>query len=204
MGTLAVVGSTCIAYGAVSTPLVAADLLGNFFWQQMKNGRSAGEALMIAKIDMAREMIKRQGYLDAEDQKTLLSFVLYGDPLATVNGAQKQAKKVIRLKKNPNVKTISEKPVEIGEDSPLSFKVLDDVKGRLSSYLPGIETAEIRITSQDSGVAGMKAGAKGSDYNHCYVVTLSKQVPFAKSIHRHFARATVSTDGRVIKLAVSR
>ena len=204
LGTLAVVGSTCIAYGAVSTPLVAADLLGNFFWQQMKNGRSAGEALMIAKIDMAREMIKRQGYLDAEDQKTLLSFVLYGDPLATVNGAQKQAKKVIRLKKNPNVKTISEKPVEIGEDSPLSFKVLDDVKGRLSSYLPGIETAEIRITSQDSGVAGMKAGAKGSDYNHCYVVTLSKQVPFAKSIHRHFARATVSTDGRVIKLAVSR
>ena len=81
---MAVVGSTCIAYGAVATPLVAADLLGNYFWQQMKGGRTAGEALMLAKIDMAREMIKRQGFLDAEDQKTLLSFVLYGDPLATL------------------------------------------------------------------------------------------------------------------------
>ncbi len=204
LGTLVVVGSTGIAYGAVSTPLVAADLLGNYFWQQMRNGRTAGEALMIAKIDMAREMIKRQGYLDAEDQKTLLSFVLYGDPLATINTQQKRAKNVIRLKKTPNVRIVDEKPMAIGADSPLSITVLDDVKSKLARYLPGIDTAEIHISAQDSGLAPKKPGAKACDYDKCYVVTLSKAVPFAKSIHRHFARATVSADGRVIKLAVSR
>jgi hypothetical protein len=204
LGTMVVVGSTCIAYGAVSTPLVAADLLGNYFWQQMKAGRTAGEALMIAKIDMAREMIKRQGYLDAEDQKTLLSFILYGDPLATINTQSKRTKNVIRLKKNPNVKIVDDKPMEIGADSPLSITVLEDVKSKLSCYLPGIDTAEIHISSQDSGGQPKKAGAKGSEFDKCFVVTMSKQVPFAKSIHRHFARATVSADGRVIKLAVSR
>ena len=150
---MAVVSSTCIAYGAVATPLVAADLLGNYFWQQMKSGRTAGEALMIAKIDMAREMIKRQGYLDAEDQKTLLSFVLYGDPLATLNNQNKRGKGIIRLKKHPTVKTVAEKPVEIGEQSPLSFKVLEDVKGKLTAYLPGIETAEIHISTQDGAAS---------------------------------------------------
>ena len=204
LGTMAVVGSTCIAYGAVATPLVAADLLGNYFWQQMKGGRTAGEALMLAKIDMAREMIKRQGYLDAEDQKTLLSFVLYGDPLATLNNQQKRGKNILRLKKHSVVKTVAEKPVEIGEQSPLSFKVLEDVKTKLTSYLPGIESAEIHISMQDGVAMPKKPGSKVQDNGNCYVVTVSKEVPFAKSIHRHFARATVAADGRVIKLAVSR
>lgn len=204
LGTMAVIGSTCIAYGAVATPLVAADLLGNYFWQQMKGGRTAGEALMLAKIDMAREMINRQGFLDAEDQKTLLSFVLYGDPLATLNNQQKRGKNILRLKKHTIVKTIAEKPVEIGEQSPLSFKVLEEVKGKLTSYLPGIESAEIHISMQDGAAMPKKPGSKALENGNCYVVTVSKEVPFAKSIHRHFARATIAADGRVIKLAVSR
>ncbi len=204
LGTLAVVGSTCIAYGAVSTPLVAADMLGNYFWQHMKAGRTAGEALMLAKIDMAREMIKRQGFLDAEDQKTLLSFVLYGDPLATLNNQHKRGKSILRLRKHAAVKVVAEKPVEIGEQSPLSFKVLEDVKVKLTSYLPGIESAEIHISMQDGQAVPKKAGTKEADPGKRYVVTVSKAVPFARTIHRHYARATVAADGRVIKLAVSR
>jgi tetratricopeptide (TPR) repeat protein len=205
LGTQAVVASTCIAYGAISTPLVAADLLGNYFWQQVKSGHTAGEALMIAKIDLAREMVKRQGYLDAEDQKTLLSFVLYGDPLAAViSTSQKRGKSILRMKKHAAVKTVDEKPVEIGETSPLSFKVLEDVKSKLAPYLPGIETAEIHISTQEGGVLAAKAGAKAGEPGKCYVVTIHKEIPFAKSVHRHYARATVAPDGKVIKLAVSR
>lgn len=205
LGTLALVGSSCIAYGAITTPLVAADLLGHIFWQQMKNGRSAGEALMIAKIEMSREMIKRQGFLDAEDQKTLLSFMLYGDPLIGLVANQKRSKSALRLKKHPFVKTVNEKPVESGEPSPVSFKVLEDVKQKLASYLPGIDTAEIHISTQEAeAVPNQVKAPKRAPTGKCYVVTVSKMVPFAKSIHRHYARATVAPDGKVIKLTVSR
>ncbi|MCX6071751.1 MAG: C25 family cysteine peptidase, partial [Chloroflexi bacterium] len=80
-GTNVVVGSTKIAYGSVTTPLIAADHLGKCFWDNLMAGLPAGEALRRAKLDLAAEMVKRQGYLDGEDQKTLISFVLYGDPL---------------------------------------------------------------------------------------------------------------------------
>lgn len=205
LGTLAMVGSTCIAYGAITPPLVSADLLGNYFWQQMKAGRTAGEALMIAKIEMSREMVRRQGYLDAEDQKTLLSFVLYGDPLVRLENRQKQAKTTLRLKKHPKIAVVDEKPVESGEPGPLSFKVLEDVKQKLAGYLPGIDTAEIHIAAQSgSDNPALSKGSKGMQHGKCYVVTVSKQVPWAKTVHRHYARATVAADGKVIKLAVSR
>lgn len=80
-GSSAFVGSTCIAYGAIAMPLTAADLLGHTFWQYLTEGFPAGEALRRAKITLSTEMDRRQGYLDGEDQKTLISFVLYGDPL---------------------------------------------------------------------------------------------------------------------------
>jgi len=80
-GSSSFVGSTCTAYGAISTPLTAADLLGHTFWQYLTEGYPAGEALRRAKIYLSTEMDRRQGYLDGEDQKTLISFVLYGDPL---------------------------------------------------------------------------------------------------------------------------
>ena len=74
------VGSTCISYGSVTTPLIGADLLGITSGGYVQDGISTGEALMRAKIELVREMNKRQGYLDGEDQKTLISFVHYGDP----------------------------------------------------------------------------------------------------------------------------
>ncbi len=80
IGVLAVVASTCIAYGSVNTPLIGADLLSSLFWKYLGMGMTVGEAFVQAKVDLSREMNKRQGYLDGEDQKTLISFVLYGDP----------------------------------------------------------------------------------------------------------------------------
>ena len=93
-GTHALVGSTCTSYGAITTPLIAADLLGKAFWRFLLDGYTAGEALRKAKIQLVKEMHKRQGFLDGEDQKTLISFVLYGDPLAQVQRKQFQPQKL--------------------------------------------------------------------------------------------------------------
>jgi len=75
-GSRSFVGSTCIAYGSVGRPLIGADLLAHQFWTHIQNGVPSGYALMRAKLDLASSMVQSQGYLDGEDQKTLLSFEL--------------------------------------------------------------------------------------------------------------------------------
>jgi hypothetical protein len=204
LGTLAVVGSTCIAYGAINTPLVAADLLGNYFWQQVKAGRPVGESLMVAKVELVREMIKRQGFLDSEDQKTLLSFVLYGDPLVGLEVGSKRAKNLPRFKRHTTVKTIDERPLPESVIAPVSDKVLEQVKEAVASCLPGIETADVNIREEYGEELELAAkGNKTAKSNSRYVVTLSKKNPSARAMHRHYARATVQ-NGKIIKLVVSR
>jgi hypothetical protein len=73
-------GSTTIAYGPVDPPAGEADLLVTYFLEYAKNGLTLGESLRNAKVDFARKILRRQGFLDDDDQKTLLQFVLYGDP----------------------------------------------------------------------------------------------------------------------------
>jgi len=73
-------GSTTISYGPVSPPSTEADLLAKYFFEYIKQGLTIGESLKNAKIDFARKALRRHGFLDDDDQKTLLQFVLYGDP----------------------------------------------------------------------------------------------------------------------------
>jgi hypothetical protein len=73
-------GSTTIAYGPAMPPSTEADLLVKYFLQYTCQGLTIGESLKNAKLDFARKVLRRQGFLDEDDQKTLLQFVLYGDP----------------------------------------------------------------------------------------------------------------------------
>jgi tetratricopeptide (TPR) repeat protein len=82
-GALAFMGSTVTAYGSVALPLGGADLLVQQVFQNMRRGHPLGRAVVQARDWMAREMVERQGYLDPDDAKTLLSFVILGDPWAT-------------------------------------------------------------------------------------------------------------------------
>jgi hypothetical protein len=77
-------GSTTIAYGPPSPPSSEADLLVKYFFARANEGLALGECLKNAKIDFAREVLKKNGFLDDDDQKTLLQFVLYGDPLVRI------------------------------------------------------------------------------------------------------------------------
>ena len=73
-------GSTSIAYGPSTSPSSEADLLVKYFFDYTLTGMNAGFSFMNAKRDFAKKMIRRQGYLDEDDEKTLLEFVLFGDP----------------------------------------------------------------------------------------------------------------------------
>lgn len=82
-GALAFVGCTATAYGAVALPLGGADVLVQQTFQSLRRGQPIGRAVLLARDWMARQTVDRQGYLDPDDAKTLLSFILLGDPWAS-------------------------------------------------------------------------------------------------------------------------
>ena len=77
---LCLVGSTSIAYGPFEPPSSEADRLIKYFFQYLVQGLDLGMALKSAKIDFARRKMRWKGFLDEDDQKTLLQFILLGDP----------------------------------------------------------------------------------------------------------------------------
>jgi hypothetical protein len=230
-GSLTVVGSTCTSYGSITTPLIAADLLGHAFWKFLREGLPSGEALRRAKINLAKEMHRRQGFLDGEDQKTLISFVLYGDPLAQISRSALHSTKVLRpMRKPAKLRTVcdrsgvcrteNEKASQTLQDNPpLPGKTLAQVKLIVEQYLPGMTDANVSYTHTKATCSGKDHSCPTSHSNSKSsppfevkrnVVTLSKQVLQSSSpsgacfTHHHFARLTVDEQGKVIKLVVSR
>jgi hypothetical protein len=218
-GTQAVVGSTCISYGSLAAPLSSADLLGRVFWSLLQEGFTAGESLRRAKIHLTREMHRRQGYLDAEDQKTLISFVLFGDPLAQPFQTK------ISPKTNPHlsdsavpVPTVCEHSCDNESEAPVSMETMSHLKSVVEQYLPSMSDAKISLSRERqscSKVCNCSSGRRcafskekqkenPSLKTHRRVVTLSKNIEQAKHIHRQYARLTLDDSGKIIKMVVSR
>ena len=192
------------------------------FWKFIKDGSAAGEALQRAKIYLAREMHKRQGYLDGEDQKTLISFVLYGDPLAQPSApsnqqkrnSPKRSKTVLRPIRPPaQVKTICDRVEITGASDPIPEEVLTHVKRVVAQYLPGMQGAQVTLSHEHTDcdceghycpTAQLGAKARPETPPNRRVVTLSKSIPSEKRSHPVFARLTLDQQGKVVKLAVSR
>lgn len=202
-GTRAFIGSTCIAYGSVTLPLIAADFLAQNFWAQIKEGYAVGYALMRAKLNLAQQMTRLQGFLDGEDQKTLLSFVLYGDPLASFDGCQPMPKPLFRSKVHPMVKTVSDSELGLSPDSgTMPGVVRTKVKRIVEKYLPGLDNAEMSV---NSGRPPSIGGAKTKQADTRYIVTLKKTIrPLHDPTHLHIARMTFNQKGQLIKLTSSR
>ena len=211
-GTRAFIGSTCTAYGSVSKPLIAADLLAWHFWKFVVDGQSAGYALMQAKLALARKMTVDQGYLDGEDQKTILSFVLYGDPLASARNIKEVTKPSVRPTVSPQLKTISDSPEELvvaADEMP--SEILGQIKAVIRNYLPGLDDATVAINPQLSNFTldPTKVTEHRDQYDllkasQRYVVTLKKQYEYKSQKHNHFARMTFDQKGEMIKLSTSR
>lgn len=215
-GTHAVIGSTVTAYGSVAAPLIAADLLAESYWKHILDGNTCGVALQKAKIRLARIMNERQGYLDGEDQKTLISFILIGDPLADPQTAQRaQPKSVWRPKRTPDqVTTVCDRSASTTD---IPSDTVNHVKHIVKRYLPGMEDAEMVMTTEVERCSGkghqcptaqLEPSPQAKTVPERKVVTLSKEYEIpqngSKTIHRHYARVTFDKGGKMVKLAVSR
>jgi tetratricopeptide (TPR) repeat protein len=211
MGAHAVVGSTRIAYGSIAAPLIGADLLGVNFWKLMKDGVTAGEALRTAKVNLAQDMTKRQGFLDGEDQKTLISFVLYGDPLYTLPSSPKLAKAAYRIRSMLPEFSLSHSYAEPKDMQSVSTEAISQVKLIVEQYLPGLRDGEYHVTRQHAeykNQAPKKQGFLNRKKSPGYLSTTQTVVTVSKNIktdheHREFARFTFDEAGKVIKLAIS-
>ncbi|HPO58940.1 MAG TPA: hypothetical protein PLV53_08850, partial [Anaerolineaceae bacterium] len=204
IGTPVFVGSTCTAYGSVSTPLIAADLLGSYFWKNLRDGFNAGEALMEAKINLVNEMTKRQGYLDGEDQKTLISFVLYGDPLRTHELPRIRSKRALRFSGPFSVKTVTDQWNSPENTEALPRDTLVQVKQVVEQYLPGIDKAEVRIAKQQVPETYRRKSLFSKKQLQKTVVTFKRPLMMAHKKYYQYARVTLDERGKMVKMAISR
>jgi hypothetical protein len=212
-GSACVVASTCTSYGSVSAPLIGADLLGSHFLKHLDAGMATGEALYQARLDFIQEMQKRQGYLDGEDQKTLISFVMYGNPFAVVRNSSSQTKTIERTRLASEVCPVCTKHFE--EDMPkrMSDETMAKIKQVVEPYLPGLNTAQVhysRIHTECNGknhtcpTSEIHLASKPQARSGRMVVSISKSVNSASVVHPHYARVTLDSRGKMVKLAVSR
>jgi len=91
--------------------------------------------------------------------------------------------------------------------------VIEDVKAIVSQYLPGLEHSDISVSLQHAQCDGKDhrcpTAELGKDVRQAkradmFVVTISKDVRSAHRLHHHYARVTVNSEGKVMKLAISR
>ena len=221
---LAVVGSTKVSYGSIAPPLLGADLLGRYFWEGLQAHLTVGEALRYAKVNLAQEMQERQGYLDGEDQKALISFVLYGDPAlpagAAGNGAAAKA-----LGKGLRPAFICQKRTALPK-GVLSDKVVAGVKTRIEASLPYMAEARVRalplkvcngscdhrcahaVEKPCESVTGARSGKSVTVEpipGKSWELTLEKDIAIeGDGAHRQVVKVTVDEGGHILKLAVSK
>lgn len=211
-GSRAFIGSTCTSYGSISAPLITADLLGYHFWKLAAAGVAAGEALRRAKLAFIEEMHQRQGYLDGEDQKTLIAFILYGDPLATAAPRQPLPKEVVRRYELPEISTLCERTDHGGGE--ISTETLAKVKHVVQAYLPGMLDAELAYTTVHPDCLGNadcptqqleeQVNIHRAQPEERQVIVLSKSTRNTHHTHPQYARLKLDKDGKLVKLSVSK
>lgn len=142
-GALAFVGSTVTAYGAVTLPLGGADLLVQQTFQNLRRGYPLGRAVAMARDWMAREMVERQGYLDPDDAKTLLSFVILGDPWATPYTRPVLGRKASLPQMTPIV--VQRRPVAANMVAPAAMTVARQL---IAKVAPQLASARLSAVGQ--------------------------------------------------------
>lgn len=203
-GAAAFIGSTVATYGANGPVLDAADLLAHLFWHNVRGGDSLGLALQRAKSTYVQTALERQGYLDGDDQKTLLAFGLFGDPLQSlypVEGAANAMKRPsdITLLCNQSGTTVSARSV-----SPQLLRTAIEQIGAECSI---VADGSIRIHQRPGCAGGCGHSGHQSSGSEASVTTVTarKEIPTPDGTHIvKVARATVAPNGEIAKIVVSR
>ncbi len=200
----AVIGSTKVAYGTAAPPLIGADLLGKYFWKGLLAHLTIGEALKYAKVNLAREMQERQGYLDSEDQKTLLSFVLYGDP-ALPGLPDGNIELVSKALCPPLVYQRQAKD----HKNLLPEDLVATVKGRIEASLPHLAQARIHaapVILSNEGLENSHIKGRGARRpNAKWAFTLEKEFPGnGEGPHHQVVKVIVDERGAILKAVMSK
>ena len=209
VGVPVVIGSSSTSYGSVTSPLIAADLLANRFWQYVKEGNLAGEAFLRAKISLVQEMNTRQGYLDGEDQKSLIQFIYYGDPFFAFESSVIKNKRINRVSVSNNINTICDIQDVNEKEIDISPEILKSMKTILEPYLPGIEHATVKMnhlqTGFDRSIKGLENSVISSKtIKDKYVITLQNPVQINRTRYFQIARVTVDSKGNLLKMSLSK
>jgi hypothetical protein len=207
------IASTCIAYGSVFTPLIGADLLAFIFWKYIKDGFSFGESLLQAKIGLIKVMTQRQGYLDGEDQKTLISFILFGDPLGYLEpNIYLDKKPIAREVFDPEIKAFSDNDLALTKNPRISKDLSKELGEIMQSYIPSLNNANIKIWEHKirvnkiihSGSYQPLIEDEKIKVKNITQVMVSQKTRVSRVMHEQYARVTMDENGKIIKLAVSR
>lgn len=208
---LALVGSTKISYGSLAPPLVGADLVSKHFWEGVQAGLTVGEALKVAKINLAKELQNRQGYLDGEDQKTLISFVLYGDPSLSVT-QQGDAQRSWADGKTACPPLICQKKKRF-QKSRVSEEVIATIKRQVEIDLPYMAQAKVRaapLTVCNGNCdhrCGLSCSTGKAAKSHAgkWAFILEKDIPGQDNkAHHQVIKITTDEGGHILKMAMSK
>lgn len=169
----------------------------------------------MAKRQLAIEMQNRQNYLDGEDQKTLLTFVLLGDPLARYDGGTLPDRKQYLGRSIETFDTMVLTESEGNSacyDEKIDDKNLQEIRDTLASYLPGLKEASFSIREQyvlgeESLVAKLSFNPPerlSRSTNGNVVLSFEQKYPAYKENHKIFTKVTVDDLGKMLKITVSR
>ncbi len=199
------VGSTSIAYGALNSQLTAADLLGYLFWKHLLTGIGCGEAFRRAKKNLATEMEQKNGGLDAEIQKTLLSFVYYGDPLYTVDDTA-DINDIMQRSKNARTYELlcEEFNYESSDASSMSGDIYKEVKDAYHIDSASVDHEQCIIKKQVNRNLTGRYAAHSPEEHSSFVLIYTKDIRVGSRNDCSVIRVTVRDDGVIQKVSFSR
>lgn len=151
-GALAFVGATVNAYGSAQTPLLGADLLFERLTHHMAHGLPVGLALHFARLEFAQTMYERQGFLDDVDMKTLIEFILLGDPWVALKGSQSHVSiKHTTESGSMQLMAVSRVPKVLRhmllQESDIPADMLRQAKSSLQKYIDPTSSAQLSIVA---------------------------------------------------------
>jgi hypothetical protein len=134
------VGSTIIAWGPTRPPIGCADEIVTGFYGALDQGKGVAKALVQAKEKMLQSYQHSDGSwsLEPTQHNTLLSFIAYGSPCATVRSSQSKSY-------NPNPK---------GRGETGGRDILSQVRARMAGKGDGSSVLEQVMSRLESRVSG--------------------------------------------------
>ena len=159
-GMLACIGATASSYGSLSAPLVGADLLSQRLLTQLAAGAPIGDALHRARLEFAQTMYRRQGFLDDVDIKTLMEFILLGDPWATIEGNTPTATNWPITKLAGIERVAKPRPKIVVEEAQVPRDLLKRARLAIRQALPGAVAAPLHIIAQPNTRFARKGDAE--------------------------------------------